>query len=306
MFSLATHRERPPPAHVRPRNKTGVYLLLLAGALGACHHAAARRPDTTQARPSDLSTATMGWGPPGRGLDMCPLTEPVEQKRAEYLTSIGGCLDDTPADFAPTQSRATDAETRPLRAALYCQTTPLDACFAKMDAVWPASQAPYRYEVSAEGRVLGAWPLVAPPDDAVTCCVRRAARQLTLPPPGRALTFDDGLREIVPLCGNGSASGTGLIKEEIKEVITQTDPLIRACYETGIAKRPGLEGRVTLRFVIAADGSVAGVTVKSYTVTADVACCISQVARQWRFSQPRGVPHVAVEYPFVLELYRGQ
>jgi len=239
---------------------------------------------------------------------MCPLTKTVEpsqaEKRAQYLASIGGCVDETPARSAPNVPPATEAELRPLRAALYCQPTALDECWHKMHEVWPVAHAPYRYEVSAEGRLLGAWPLSDPPDESVTCCTRRAARQVTLPPPGHALTFDDGAGPSPELCGDKVPPLGTLTKQQIKEVITTTDPLVRACYEVGLAKQPLLEGRVTLKFAIAPNGAVWGVAVESNTTSPDIACCISQVARTWHFPEPAGGGFVIVSYPFVLQLGR--
>ena len=47
--------------------------------------------------------------------------------------------------------------------------------------------------------------------------------------------------------------------ETIQRIVRQSFGRFRSCYEDGLRQNPGLEGRVTARFVIARDGSVANV-----------------------------------------------
>lgn len=274
-------------------------LALLFLALAACRTPTAQ-PMVAPHRPSTpVTTASVDLATIPRGPDLCPVFGTAEERRAKYLMSIGGCVDNTASSAAPSATPATEAEAKVLQAALYCERTPLDECWDRMTAVWPSASAPYRYEVNAEGRLLGAWPLIDPPDEAVTCCARRAARLVTLPAPGHALTFDDG--PMPEQCGYEGVPHGSLTKPELQGVIAMSDALLRQCYHAGLTTLPTLEGRVTLKFVVAPNGTVPDVMVLSNTTTPDIACCISRVARTWHFPNPVGGRRVIVEYPFVFE-----
>ncbi|MBX3271451.1 MAG: AgmX/PglI C-terminal domain-containing protein [Sandaracinaceae bacterium] len=100
--------------------------------------------------------------------------------------------------------------------------------------------------------------------------------------------------------GNADVRGS-LSRDVIRRVITRDEPAIRRCYERGLAVRPTLEGRVTVRLVIAPTGTVQSAAIGSSTLGApDVESCIVSVATRWRFPSPDGGGVVMVDYPFIL------
>jgi hypothetical protein len=85
-------------------------------------------------------------------------------------------------------------------------------------------------------------------------------------------------------------------KEVIRKVIRAHAHHVRACYVEGLVRRPELQGRVVLRFVIARDGSVESSEIaESELDDAKVEGCIAAEALRWRF--PLGGT-IGVSYPF--------
>lgn len=74
---------------------------------------------------------------------------------------------------------------------------------------------------------------------------------------------------------------------------------VNHCYEQGLAARPNLEGRVVVRFVIGAYGTViaANVTDSSLAVPS-VGACVARAVQRWQFPVPEGGSVVTVSYPF--------
>jgi len=97
---------------------------------------------------------------------------------------------------------------------------------------------------------------------------------------------------------SASPSGT-LPREEIRRIIQQDRHRFRACYERGLAADPNLAGRVKVRFVIRADGSVADVTDDGSDLpNRTVALCVLRAFESMRFPSPEG-GSVTVVYPLV-------
>lgn len=91
-----------------------------------------------------------------------------------------------------------------------------------------------------------------------------------------------------------------LDKGAIDRTIKRDMASIRRCYEEGLAGRADLAGKVTIRFVVAADGAVQAAEVKTSTLgDAGVEGCIVGVFRALRFPEPRGGGIVIVSYPFI-------
>lgn len=77
---------------------------------------------------------------------------------------------------------------------------------------------------------------------------------------------------------------------------------VRHCYAKGLARRPGIRGRVEIQFTIGGRGNVLASTVaRSSLHDARVERCMSAAIRRWRFPKPKGGRDVVVTYPFVLE-----
>lgn len=76
---------------------------------------------------------------------------------------------------------------------------------------------------------------------------------------------------------------------------------VRACYEQGLQKNPGLTGKVTVNFEVAGNGSVNYSRVHSSTLgNAQVEKCITTKMMNWVFPKPRGGVKVPIKYPFLL------
>lgn len=81
---------------------------------------------------------------------------------------------------------------------------------------------------------------------------------------------------------------------------------MRACYETGLKKNPGLGGQVTMNFEINGAGDLNFAKVQKTSLdNAEVENCISQKMMTWKFPKPRGGVAVKVSYPFVLRSAQG-
>lgn len=106
----------------------------------------------------------------------------------------------------------------------------------------------------------------------------------------------------VPTITPARASVTGALSPEaIRRVVRRHLPEIRHCYEQGLQANPSLEGRVTMRWMIAPDGRVQAASVASSDLgSAPVESCISQAVQRWTFPTPEGGGVVGVSYRFVL------
>ena len=94
----------------------------------------------------------------------------------------------------------------------------------------------------------------------------------------------------------------GLDKEIVRRVVRSHVKEIKFCYERELQRRPGLHGRVSVRFVIAPDGNVAtvGITESSVGHPA-VERCVADAVQRWQFPQAREGGVTFVTYPFVLQ-----
>jgi outer membrane biosynthesis protein TonB len=91
-----------------------------------------------------------------------------------------------------------------------------------------------------------------------------------------------------------------LDKEVIQRVIDQHKNQIRYCYEVELQRKQDLEGKVALKWVIAATGAVAKVIVTETTINnKNVEECIKSKVKTWIFPAPAGGGIVEVNYPFV-------
>ena len=74
---------------------------------------------------------------------------------------------------------------------------------------------------------------------------------------------------------------------------------IGACYQTGLAQDPNLEGVVTIRFRVASDGQVSDVSVKRTTLSnRDVEQCIVHLVSKWRFGAGKREEAFDLDFPF--------
>jgi len=93
-----------------------------------------------------------------------------------------------------------------------------------------------------------------------------------------------------------------LDKELIRQVIRRNINQVRYCYETQLQRNPKLNGKVSIKFVISAAGTVASSQVASSTVdNAELEACVTGRVRAWEFPRPKGGGVVVVTYPFVFK-----
>lgn len=84
-------------------------------------------------------------------------------------------------------------------------------------------------------------------------------------------------------------------KDEIRRSIHQGRRAQALCYEAELLKEPKLQGKVTVSFMIGADGRVTAATATGMTPTMNA--CIAKVFKQLRFTRPSGGGPVKVNYP---------
>ena len=93
-----------------------------------------------------------------------------------------------------------------------------------------------------------------------------------------------------------------LDKELIRAVIRRNVNQIRYCYESQLSRFPKLNGKVAVKFVISASGSVASSDVAQSTVSnAELETCVAGRVRTWIFPKPKGGGVVIVTYPFLFK-----
>jgi hypothetical protein len=95
----------------------------------------------------------------------------------------------------------------------------------------------------------------------------------------------------------------GLSRTDIQTVISRVMPQIKQCYEKELDSDPALEGKLTMRWVVTADGAVADALVSQNTFRGEGAKptgdCVLGIIARLKFPQPKGGGKVFVTYPFV-------
>ena len=85
----------------------------------------------------------------------------------------------------------------------------------------------------------------------------------------------------------------------VDAVVKQHMSAIRYCYQRELTRTPGLDGKVSVRFVIAGDGSVSRAGIKASSLgNAAVESCITGRFLRMKFPAPKGHGIVMVTYPF--------
>jgi TonB family protein len=98
-----------------------------------------------------------------------------------------------------------------------------------------------------------------------------------------------------------------LDKELIRQVIHRNRGQIRYCYESQLTAHPNLHGKVAIKFVISASGTVAQSQVAQSDVkNPELETCVAGRVRTWVFPKPKGGGVVIVTYPFVFSQSGGK
>jgi hypothetical protein len=93
-----------------------------------------------------------------------------------------------------------------------------------------------------------------------------------------------------------------LDKELIRRVIHAHRNQVRFCYESELVRHPGMNGKVTVKFIIGANGTVQKSGLDASTLgNGNVESCIVSRVAQWEFPKPKGGGIVVVSYPFLLK-----
>ncbi len=101
------------------------------------------------------------------------------------------------------------------------------------------------------------------------------------------------------LMGN-EIKGGSLPKEEIRKTVHANIQQVIDCYESALAADPTVSGKVSIKFIIALDGTVTMAAVAE-TELNNPTCeaCIAKAVKTWQFPKPKG-GIVIVTYPFNL------
>ena len=120
---------------------------------------------------------------------------------------------------------------------------------------------------------------------------------------------DEGLGSLDGLGSENTASpdSGGVIilgaldKSLIQQVVKRHLSQIQYCYERSLSSEgPSLQGKVTVKFVVAKDGSVSTANIKSSTVNNErLESCVAGRFLRMKFPAPKGGGIVIVSYPFV-------
>ncbi len=87
-------------------------------------------------------------------------------------------------------------------------------------------------------------------------------------------------------------------KKKIDRVIKRHLKDIGACYDNALAEAPGLQGKVTVKFVIVLDGTVSSAATKESTMNSPaLESCVNEKFMTFQFPEPKG-GIVIVSYPF--------
>jgi len=109
-------------------------------------------------------------------------------------------------------------------------------------------------------------------------------------------------RDVKVDTGNALVMGS-IDKELIRKVIQEHAAQIRYCYEQQLALNPRLQGKISIKWIIQADGSATNPQVDEGATTLDDAkvheCMMSRIT-SWQFPKPKGGGIAVITYPWIL------
>jgi hypothetical protein len=93
-----------------------------------------------------------------------------------------------------------------------------------------------------------------------------------------------------------------LYKDAVSSVIESHRPQIRYCYERELTLSPTLEGRITVEWVIGAEGVRSSRVIESSLSNVRVESCIASAIRRWPMPAADDEVTAVIRHPFVLRL----
>ncbi|MDX2019195.1 MAG: AgmX/PglI C-terminal domain-containing protein [Deltaproteobacteria bacterium] len=100
--------------------------------------------------------------------------------------------------------------------------------------------------------------------------------------------------------GDPDADG-GLTKEQISRVVSAHKAALKYCYEKELQRKPSLEGKVELYWMIRATGEVERVKIATSTMgDAEVEACMQRQVKNWQFPKATA-PTIVQRYPFLFK-----
>lgn len=108
-----------------------------------------------------------------------------------------------------------------------------------------------------------------------------------------ALAEDEVTKEEV------EADVASLMRGDVEEALRRNMNRFRYCYQKSFAQDPSIEGKITLRFVVGADGAVISARADSSELPDEVVECMLWVVEEAEFPPPENGGMIIVRYPFV-------
>ena len=104
-----------------------------------------------------------------------------------------------------------------------------------------------------------------------------------------------------PKAGAGHSQEPGRKRADIQTIVMARRDEARACYDKGLKDHPGIEGDLTVKFVIDPTGTVSDASVdtsKSSINEPTVGACIVDIIKKIKFAPSKGGFETRANYPF--------
>jgi TonB family protein len=104
-----------------------------------------------------------------------------------------------------------------------------------------------------------------------------------------------------PKAGPGHSQEPGRRREDIQTIVMSRRDEARACYDKGLKDHPGIEGDLTVKFVIDPQGAVTDASVDSSKSTINeptVGACVVDIIKKIKFAPSKGGFETRANYPF--------
>ena len=86
------------------------------------------------------------------------------------------------------------------------------------------------------------------------------------------------------------------------KVIDQNLGRLKYCYQREVTNNPSLKGKITVKFVVAKDGTVSKANIESSSMrNPKVEDCLTKAFMRFTFPKPKGGGMVIVSYPFAFQ-----